>query len=246
MTIRWLTAFLDIPESSFDAATEFWATVTDSTLSELRGDADEFATLLPVAGDPFLRVQRISDRIPLLHLDLHCSDPGEIADRAIALGASLRERRGYVVLESPGGLVFCCVGFHGESHREADGQTPIVDQVCLDVPDDAFDGECRFWSDLTGWELRSGATQEFRFLSRPDTMPMRLLFQRLEGNDNRQKTRGHLDIAAGSFVDDVVAAHTALGAKVRFQGSAWTSMLDPAGKSYCITNREPLADDSAK
>ncbi len=246
MTIRWLTAFLDIPEPSFDAAVAFWAAVTESSLSECRGEIGEFATLLPADGDPFIRVQRISDRIPLVHLDIHTVDPGGLADRAITLGATLRERRGYVVLESPGGFVFCCVGFEGEAQRLPPRPTHVVDQVCLDVPDGLFDAECRFWADLTGWELRTGATKEFRFLARPDEMSLRLLFQRLEGNDNRQRTRGHLDIAAGAFVDDVVAAHTALGAKIRFQGSAWTSMLDPAGKSYCITNRDPLADDSAK
>lgn len=245
MTIRWLTAFLDVPDALFGASTEFWTTVTHATLSAPRGEHEEFSTLLVEGGDPYLRAQKISDPIPLVHLDVHSDDPGDFADKAISLGATLRERRGYVVLESPGGFVFCSVSHHGESRVGAKARS-VVDQICLDVPDDLFDIECRFWADLTGWELRSGATREFRFLERPEGMSLRILFQRLEGNDNRQKTRGHLDVAAGSFVEEVVAEHVALGASVRFQGSAWTTMIDPAGKSYCITNRDPTIEDSAK
>ena len=33
------------------------------------------------------------------------------------------------------------------------GGRSIVDQVCLDIPPSVWEEECRFWADLTGWEL---------------------------------------------------------------------------------------------
>jgi len=75
-----------------------------------------------------------------LHLDLHVDDPAAAADRAVSLGASVRDRPdlGYVVLRSPGGLTFCNV-----SHRGAEIPAPTswpgvrrsrVYQACLDIP----------------------------------------------------------------------------------------------------------------
>jgi Glyoxalase-like domain len=115
MTVRWLTAFLDIPEASFEASTTFWTAVTESTLSAPRGEHDEFSTLVVKNGDSYIRAQRIQDQVPMVHLDVHSANPLDFAERAITLGATLRERRDYVVLESPSGFVFCSVPYHGES-----------------------------------------------------------------------------------------------------------------------------------
>jgi Glyoxalase-like domain len=71
MSIRWLTIFLDFPGRDFGAGVAFWREVTGSELSPYRGEAGEFATLLPSDGDAYLRVQRISEGIGGCHLDLH-------------------------------------------------------------------------------------------------------------------------------------------------------------------------------
>ena len=61
MDVRWITGFVDRPVETFDACEAFWLAVHDATLSSRRGDADQFATLLPSDGDAFLRVQRTAD-----------------------------------------------------------------------------------------------------------------------------------------------------------------------------------------
>jgi hypothetical protein len=68
---RWLTLFLDFPGHSFDGGVAFWREVTSSELSPFRGEAGEFATLLPPDADAYLRVQRTADGSGGCHLDLH-------------------------------------------------------------------------------------------------------------------------------------------------------------------------------
>ena len=95
---------------------------------------------MPPAGDDFLRVQRLEQGPSRIHLDLHVTDAGAAAERAVALGARVVDRpeQGYVVLESPGGFTFCFV-HHPASRRPRPtawpgGHTSLVDQVCLDIP----------------------------------------------------------------------------------------------------------------
>ena len=68
---------------------------------------------------------------------------GAEADRAVRLGAREVADHGYVVLESPGGLVLCLVA-HPASRPAApsrwpDLSTSLLDQVCLDVPRATYD-----------------------------------------------------------------------------------------------------------
>ncbi len=146
----------------------FWREVTGSGLSPFRGAAGEFATLLPPDGDACLRVQRTADGSGGCHLDLH-ADPAagtldQAADRAVYLGATVRHAsEGLVIAGSPGGFTFCLVRWHGESAvpRSASldsGGASRADQLCLDIPPDAFERECAFWAALTGWELQPGRT----------------------------------------------------------------------------------------
>ena len=62
--VRWMTAFLDSPEETAGASERFWSAVTGSRVSPRRGRRDEFATLLPEHGDPFLRVQQVVQSAP--------------------------------------------------------------------------------------------------------------------------------------------------------------------------------------
>lgn len=242
MVVRWLTAFIDRPTASFDAAARFWSTVTGSTLSPRRGKTGEFATLIPPDGDPYLRVQRVTEGHGGSHVDVHVDDIMAFARRAIAAGAEEQHGSDVVMLRSPAGLSWCVVGHHGEEDRPAPQQVGdtgclhLVDQVCIDIPAYRFDEECAFWSQVTAWELRqSSLRREFRFLVRPEGCPIRLLLQRC---DDARPARAHLDFASTN-VGNVVARHQRLGATVAEMFDHWTVMTDPSGIPYCVTARDP-------
>lgn len=250
MPVRWTTAFLDLPADVFEPTVAHWERVTGSTRSAARGATGQFATLVPPDGDAYLRVQRVDEGAAHLHLDLHVDDVAGEAERAVTLGATV-VRRGtaerplpYVTLASPAGFVCCLVPDRGERrrpapHRRADGGTELVDQLSIDVPADRYNDETAFWAALTGWEHRSGAVPGLSFLVRPEGMPLRLLLQRLGDDDGAPTARAHLDLACGTDVSAAVAAHEASGATFAWRGARWTTMRDPAGLPYCLTERDP-------
>ena len=61
MAVVWMTAFLDLPPARHAAGVGFWRAATGTTMSSPRGDAAQFATLIPPDGDAFLRVQRLGE-----------------------------------------------------------------------------------------------------------------------------------------------------------------------------------------
>jgi hypothetical protein len=245
-TVSWVTAFLDLPPDVHEAGTHFWSAVTGYAVSPPRGDHAEFTTLLPPVGDPFLKIQRTGAAGPSrpgLHLDLQVTSVAASADRAEGLGATVahRSEHGFVVLHSPGGFVFCFV--HQDlSRRPWPTRWPqqhesVVDQVCLDIPAAGYDTECLFWSELTGWPVRRSVSRpEFRHLVRPDGIPIRLLLQRL--GEATGPVTGHLDLACDDRPAEVVR-HERLGATVVARRSGWTTLRDPAGALYCVTDRDP-------
>ena len=111
ITPFWVSAFLDFAPGDFDRGVAFWRDVTGYAVSEPRGETDQFATLVPPDGDDYLRVQHLDDGPGRIHLDLHVDHPTIAAEAAIELGGHVlvRHEAGYVVLRSPGGLVFCFV-----------------------------------------------------------------------------------------------------------------------------------------
>ncbi|MET8149681.1 VOC family protein [Actinoplanes sp. NPDC049668] len=229
---RWVTGFLDSPSR---VAEPFWRAVTGSGLSARRGPGGEFATLLPGDGDAYLRVQVVGDGPADCHLDLHVEDVAAQARRVVGLGADVVLADGeLVVLRSPAGLRFCLVPWRGEAVRPAGGRA-LVDQLCLDVPRAVFDGEADFWAAATGWRRRPGSLPEFDFLVRPDGMPLRLLLQRVGGD----RAGMHPDLACDDRPAEV-AWHVGLGAVVVSAGPRWTTLRDPAGRLYCVTDR-PVA-----
>jgi hypothetical protein len=228
MVVRWMTGFLDTPSR---VAEPFWQAVTGSGLSARRGPGGAFATLLPAGGDAYLRVQVVGDGPARAHLDLHVEQVPAQARRAVGLGAAVVADEGdLVVLRSPAGLLFCLVAWAGEAVRPAGGRS-LVDQLCLDVPVGGFDAEADFWAALTGWERRPGSLPEFDFLVRPEAMPLRLLLQRVDGPAGM-----HLDLACGDRAAEV-AWQVELGARVVAVHERWTTLLDPAGRAYCVTDR---------
>jgi hypothetical protein len=238
VTIRWLTAFIDLPAPDFEAGTSFWARATDSTVSEPRGAAQEFATLLPPDGDAYLRVQRVASGGGGIHLDLHVDNVTAFAWRAVSLGAVELDRpeEELVLLTSPGGFVFCVVAEPASLRPMT--WPGIVDQVCLDVNPSWFDDEAAFWAALTLWEPSRAKHSEFEVLQRPDGLPLRLVLQRLD-DDRPGPVKGHLDLAGGAQLDAVVDRHLDLGARAVRRTPSWVTLRDPVGQEYCVTRREP-------
>ncbi|MEZ5166804.1 MAG: VOC family protein [Acidimicrobiales bacterium] len=233
-----MTAFVDLPAPDFPRGSSFWARVTESTFSPFRGDDLEFATLVPDVGDAFLRVQRVRDGGPRVHVDLHATSVPSAVDEAVALGARVIDDRGHVIMASPAGLVFCIVAHQGEAVRPGPvgAESPhLVDQISIDVPHDAFVREVAFWADLTGWPELAGSRAEFVALERPATMPLRFLIQRLDADDGATSARAHLDLACGEHRDAVARQHVAMGATVADRTAIWTVMRDPVGMPYCLT-----------
>ena len=235
----WLTAFVDVEAAAHAAEQAFWRGVTGYAVSPVRGEHDEFVTMLPPAGDAHLRMQRLGDGPSRVHLDVHVPDLAEARERAVGLGAQLQAQSdGVVSLTSPAGLVFCLVHEHERvpappaqwgSHRS------VVDQVCLDVPPAGYVAECAFWSTLLDLPLRPSSYRQFHSLERPDDVAVRILLQR---RDDDTPASAHLDLAC----DDRGAEterHVALGAEVVRRVDGWTVLRDPAGLAYCITDRTP-------
>lgn len=241
ITPYWVSAFLDFGSGDFERGVAFWRDVTGYAVSDPRGETDQFATLVPPDGDDYLRVQHLDDGPGRLHLDLHVTDPSISAEAAIELGGHVlvRHEAGYVVLRSPGGLVFCFVS-HPAARRPAAAAWPggrsQVDQVCLDVPPAAYDAEVAFWQGLTGWELTDLEETEFERLQPPDEQPLRWLVQRLD--DDGGEVSAHLDLSADDR-DAEVARHVALGATQVVRRDGWTVLTDPVGMTYCVTGRTP-------
>ena len=249
MTPFWTSAFLDLAPDEHERAVAFWQGDTGYGLSEPRGEHGEFATLVPPDGDDFLRVQRLGDGPSRIHLDLHVTDPAAAATRAESLGARVvaRPEHGYVVLESPGGLVFCFVR-HPASRRPRPvtwpgGHSSYVDQVCLDIPAARHETECAFWSALTGLpRVDRIRTDEFSRLTAEERGALQVLLQRLGEEDGR--VRAHLDLATTDRFAET-ARHEQLGATVvEAFDRGWTVLAPPAGPAYCITDRRPDLEPS--
>lgn len=234
----WISAFLDFEADGFEDGVAFWQGVTGFSLSPRRGEDEEFATLVPPAGDDYLRVQRLADGPGRIHLDLHVDDPDAAADAAVGRGAAVLARNhGYVVLRSPGGLVFCFVSHPAGERPPAaawSGGRSQVDQVCLDIPPRLHDSETEFWVQTTGWDLRPEDSPEFSRIQPPESFPLQLLVQRLD--DDAEAVTAHLDLASDDR-DAEVARHVALGATEIRRHHWWTVLTDPAGTTYCITRR---------
>lgn len=234
-----MSAFIDVPAPDFESSVTFWSAVSGYSPSARRGADEEFLTLVPPAGDDHLRMQRVGDASPRVHLDLHVADPRAAADVALAMGATEVADHGYVVMRSPGGLTFCFVPHPAAEAappaRWPDGSRSIIDQVTIDIPRATFDGEAAFWQSLLEWPHVGSSYAEFERLVRPDDQALRVLLQRV-GDDG--PVRAHLDLACSSREQELLR-HVGLGGHVVADNKAWTVMRDPAGMTYCLTDRSP-------
>lgn len=243
--IKWLSAFIDLSADVFDKGAQFWLDATESALSPRRGDRDQFATLLPPSGDPYLRVQRTLDGSSGIHIDLHVESITDATAHAISIGAEQIADHGYSIMRTPGGLTFCFVSAGTESTPVVvgDARYPnLTDQVCIDVPAAQFEAEIVFWASLTGWTPERSKLDEYAFFAQPAHLPLRVLIQQLGTDDGRTAATAHLDISAGDQFEMVAAEHRRQGAASVGDGPYWTTLTDPAGLPYCVTRRIPRTD----
>lgn len=238
--VRWMWMLLDTVEADAERAEAFWSAVTRAEASDRQGDRDEFVTLRPRRGDAWVALQEVLEGGGV-HIDLAVGAPlPEASAEAVRLGATEVSRvDGLIVLRSPGGLPFCLLpwGEVGSPRTQVrEGEPDLLDQVCIDVPSDRHDVELGFWEQLTGWPRRAGTLPEFTSLTRPDGIPVRLLFQRL--GDATGTVRAHVDLACHDRASSR-DAHVAAGATVASERELWTVMRDPVGRAYCLTQRTP-------
>lgn len=238
MRVRWIWVFVDAPEPA-EETWAFWRAVARARESPRRGERDQFVTLLPALGDPWVKLQAVRSGGGV-HLDVDVDDVPGAAREAAGLGATEVTRfpqDAVVVMRSPGGFVFCLTRWHGEVRQVRGGEPDLIDQVCLDVPSAAHEAEAAFWAALLGQELVTPPGRpELPYLVRPRGLPLRMLVQRLGGGDG--PVTGHLDLACADRVA-TRAAHEALGARHVREGARWSVMADPAGRAYCLTDRDP-------
>ncbi|MFI9151907.1 VOC family protein [Streptomyces sp. NPDC053367] len=237
MSIRWTYAFADRPAARFEEACAFWTAVTGTRLSGLRGGSGEFTTLLPEGADPCVKVQGVADGPGGAHPDFAVDDVTGFVVRARGLGAEpVADHGDWAVLRSPAGQLFCAVPWQGEAVRPPVAHGSRLDQLALDVPPSAYEGEVAFWSGLLAdWQSLPGSRPEFHVLKPPHGLPVRLLLQRL---GTERPASAHLDLACAD-IDATRARHERLGAELVARGGHWTVMRDPAGGTYCLTGRDP-------
>lgn len=236
MEIRWLHIFLDTPVADAARSWAYWSDVTRTTVSPMRGDEGQFATLLPARGGAWLKVQAM-DGLPRVHLDIDTDDTAGFVARAAELGATVQGAyHEVVILRSPAGIVFCAtVGQGGSYDRALDS---VADQATLDIPHSAFAGEVAFWHDLTGWATSEISDEdEFVSLRRPENIAVRVLLQR---RDDETPASAHVDFAVTDRAAET-ERHVRAGAEVVSVHGQWTVLRDPVGRIYCLTDRHPLS-----
>ncbi len=85
---------------------------------------------------------------------------------------------------------------------------------------------------------RPASSPEFAVLERPAGQPLRLLLQRRAPSEAVRSATAHLDMACTDRSVEV-ARHIGLGARHVRCADRWDTLLDPAGRPYCITDRNP-------
>jgi hypothetical protein len=110
---RVAVVLIDHPEESYADAAGFWAAATGSEPPSREGPdpAEPYESLKRLPGGVLFELQRTgSGTPPRVHLDIETDDVAAEVARLTDLGATVAERPdGFVVLNDPGGLVFCVV-----------------------------------------------------------------------------------------------------------------------------------------
>lgn len=231
----WLTVFLDYPPAEFDAGVGFWQAATGYSLSAARGEAAEFATLVPAAGDGYLKVQRLGEGPTRLHLDVHVADPWAVAEAAEAAGAGLvaESQHGYFVLRSPAGFTFCLVthpaGAVPGPANWPSGHRSRVSRLCLDVPRRRYAAEVAFFERLLGGSWLKLADPETAL--RPAAGGP--LDVRLQPAELASEVTSHLHVVTDDLEAEV-ARLAGFGARPRAARTGKTILEVPGGSALCV------------
>jgi hypothetical protein len=235
----WLTAFLDYPAEEFNAGVGFWQAATGYELSAPRGEAGEFATLIPPSGDDYLRAQRLGDGPTGLHLDVHVPEPWTAAEAAEAAGADLvsESPHGYFVMRSPAGFAFCLVSQPAEAVplplRWPAGHRSRVSRLCLDVPRKAYAAEVAFFEQvLPGQWLHAPEPETALRLAGTGAIDLRL-----QPAELARSVTAHLHLVTDDLEAEV-ARLTALGARPRASRPGKTILEAPGGAALCVVALE--------
>jgi Glyoxalase-like domain len=241
-SILWMNVFADVPAPALAPALDYWERVTGARRGQPTGAQGEFIPLEPPDGDRYFWLQRVESGSGGWHLDLYVPSATEVTAAAVEAGARvIGEQPWFVAFESPAGQPFCLVDEDRPGRRRPvpstwrDGRRSLADQVCIDIPAEQFDRECDFWAELTGWPRESGDLAEFDRLYWPTRLPLRILLQRL-GDDDAGGIRAHLDMSCDDRAAET-ARHEQFGGIVERRAEGWTTLRDPAGLVYCITDR---------
>jgi len=110
-------ALIDHPEDSYQEAAAFWAAALGVPAQPQHDGPYATLTRLPAVA---LELQQVGiGTPPRVHFDIETDDVSAEVARLIGLGASEVEKRDdYVVLQDPGGLVFCVVPVWTEDFEE--------------------------------------------------------------------------------------------------------------------------------
>jgi hypothetical protein len=231
----WLTAFLDYPAGEFDAGVGFWRAATGYGLSTPRGEAGEFATLVPSSGNDYLRVQRLGEGPTGLHLDVHVPETWEAAERAMVAGAELvsESPHGYFVLRSPAGFPFCLVTAAADVVPPAAdwpaGHRSRVSRFCLDIPRRSYADEVVFFEQVLGGQWLTTPDHETA-LRLAGTAAIDI---RLQPAELARSVTAHLHVATDDLEAEV-ARLSAHGAMPRASRRGKTILEAPGGAALCV------------
>lgn len=240
--VPWMHAFVDVPADRVERARGFWSAATGWSPGPEWDGHPEFSSLVPESGTPYLHVQEIGGP-PRVHLDL-VGDTEQDTARLETLGATRAGRGdGWQVMTSPTGLPFC-VCDDSSSRRRPDaatwpgGHRSRLVQLCIDVPNGHYGTELEFWRAATGWADEPDASPEFHHLAHRTESPVQLLLQRLGNDDEGTRARAHLDLGTDDRTAEVSRLE-ALGAQYRWSTSGFTTLRDPLGLLFCVTDNMP-------
>ena len=127
-----------------------------------------------------------------------------------------------------------------------------IDSIVFDCDDAA--PLARFWASALGWQVAPYDPAELDRLAEqgvddaeddpsvmvepPEDEPGPVLFFTEVPEPKLTKNRLHLDIVAGSSIDDEVERLMAMGAQLRNwaeqENGVWAVMLDPEGNEFCV------------
>lgn len=238
----WIHAFVDVPADRVARAHAFWSATTGWSPGSGWAGNPEFSSLVPNSGTPYLHVQEIGGP-PRVHLDL-VGDTEEDTARLKALGATHEGHgNGWQVMTSPAGLPFCVCDDSSPHHQPGSATWPAghrsrLVQLCIDVPNGQYDAELTFWRAATGWADEPDSAPEFHRLVHRSESSMQLLLQQLGSNDDASRARAHLDLGTDNRAAEVSRVQR-LGARFRWSTSGFTTLQDPLGLPFCVTDNTP-------